>query len=110
MGKKGSNKKPSAVNSGHQISLREASTGKKHTNVKSALKLEHLKNLAVWASHDAAVPSLGAFFGHHFASSSEALATQVDPSLFTCQRCVIIYHIMFVNCFPFLRWQTGRVA
>lgn len=64
----------------------KVSTGKKQINVKSSLKLQHIKDLAVWASHDAAIPSLGAFFGHHFAASSEALGSPVDPSLFACQR------------------------
>ncbi|GJY50708.1 hypothetical protein Tco_0441555 [Tanacetum coccineum] len=88
MGKKGSSKKGPAATSGPQMSLtmREASTGKKQTNVKSSLKLQHIKDLALWASHDAAIPSLGAFFGHHFAASSEALGSPVDPSLFACQR------------------------
>ncbi|CAI9291179.1 unnamed protein product [Lactuca saligna] len=94
MGKKGS----TAI-SGPQMSvtIREASTGKKHTNAKSSLKLQHIKNLAMWATHDASIPSLGAFFGHHFAASSEALATPVDPSLFTCQRCETILHPGY-NC------------
>lgn len=95
MGKKGSSKKAvPASTSGPQmlVTIREASTGKKHTNVKSSFKLQHIKNLAVWATRDAAVPSLGAFFGHHFAAPSEALGTPVDPSLFTCQRCESILH------------------
>ncbi|XP_024997060.1 uncharacterized protein LOC112529869 [Cynara cardunculus var. scolymus] len=95
MGKKGSNKKAlPATTSGPQMSvtIREASTGKKHTNVKSSLKLQHIKNLAMWATHDASIPSLGAFFGHHFAASSEALGMPVDPSLFTCERCESILH------------------
>lgn len=89
MGKKGFNKGPNAT-SGSQMSvtLREASTGKKHTNTKSSLKLQHIKNLAMWASQDAGIPSLGAFFGHHLAASSESIGAPVDPSLFTCQRCM----------------------
>ncbi|KAM7491374.1 hypothetical protein LguiA_034295 [Lonicera macranthoides] len=91
MGKKGSKKKSSNVLPGSQasISLREESTGKKQTNVnaKTMLKLEHIKNLAVWASGEASIPSLGAFFGHRLAASTEALGIQPDPSLFTCQRC-----------------------
>ncbi|KAJ0594407.1 hypothetical protein HanHA300_Chr03g0108251 [Helianthus annuus] len=87
MGKKGLSKKGPAATSGPQMSvtIREASTGKKHTNAKSSLKLQHIKNLAVWASRDGAIPSLGAFFGHHLAASSEAFGAPVDPSLFTCQ-------------------------
>ncbi|PWA40809.1 RNAse P, Rpr2/Rpp21 subunit [Artemisia annua] len=88
-----------AATSGPQMSvtMRKASTGKKQINVKSSLKLQHLKDLAVWASHDAAIPSLGAFFGHHFAASSEALGSPVDPSLFACQRCESMLHPGF-NC------------
>ncbi|XP_023752779.1 uncharacterized protein LOC111901133 [Lactuca sativa] len=95
MGKKGS----STAISGPQMSvtIREASTGKKQTNAKSSLKLQHIKNLAMWATHDASIPSLGAFFSHHFAASSEALATPVDPSLFICQRCETILHPGY-NC------------
>nr|GFB24377.1 hypothetical protein [Tanacetum cinerariifolium] len=79
------------------VTMREASTGKKQTNVKSSLKLQHIKDLAVWASHDAAIPSLGAFFGHHFAASTEALGSPIDPSLLTCQRCESMLHPGF-NC------------
>lgn len=92
MGKKGTITGPQM-----SVTVREASTGKKHTNAKSSLKLQHIKNLAMWATHDAGIPSLGAFFGHHFAASSEALATPIDPSLFTCQRCESILHPGY-NC------------
>ncbi|KAM7523711.1 hypothetical protein LguiA_013613 [Lonicera macranthoides] len=91
MGKKGSKKKSPNVFCGSQasISLREESTGKKQTNVnaKTMLKVEHVKNLSVWASGEASIPSLGAFFGHRLAASTEALGIPPDPSLFTCQRC-----------------------
>ncbi|KAI3756431.1 hypothetical protein L1987_56251 [Smallanthus sonchifolius] len=99
MGKKGSSKKGPAAASGPRMSvtLREASTGKKQTNAKSSLKLQHIKNLAVWASRDAGIPSLGAFFGHHLAASSEAFGAPVDPSLFTCHRCESILHPDY-NC------------
>lgn len=94
MGKKGS---PAFSGPQMSVTIREASTGKKHTNAKSSLKLQHIKNLAMWATQDASIPSLGAFFSHHFAASSEALATPVDPSLFTCQRCESILHPGY-NC------------
>lgn len=91
MGKKGSNKKaPSATTpSRASITLREESTGKKQTSIdaKSMLKLEHIKNLSVWASGEASIVSLSAFFGHRMAAYAEALGTSPDPSLFTCQRC-----------------------
>ncbi|KAL8196242.1 hypothetical protein R6Q57_025242 [Mikania cordata] len=99
MGKKGSSKKGPATTSGPQMSItmREASTGKKQTNVKSALKLQHIKNLALWASRDANIPSLGAYFGHRLAASSEAFGALLDRSLFICQRCESILHPDY-NC------------
>nr|XP_043629116.1 uncharacterized protein LOC122600464 [Erigeron canadensis] len=99
MGKKGSSNKAAAAASRPHMSvtIKEALTGKKHINAKSSLKLQHLKDLAVWASHDAAIPPLGAFFGHHFAAASEALTAPVDPSLLTCQRCETILHPGY-NC------------
>ncbi|XP_071687027.1 uncharacterized protein [Rutidosis leptorrhynchoides] len=89
MGLKGSSSKkaPTAIGGSQMsVTMREASSGKKHINTKSSLKLQHIKNLAFWASYDAVIPSLGAFYGHHLAASSEALVTPVDTSLFTCQR------------------------
>ncbi|KAH6782918.1 hypothetical protein C2S52_007877 [Perilla frutescens var. hirtella] len=54
----------------------------KHGNVnaKSMSKIDHLKNLALWA---ACVPSLGAFF----VATSEALGLRADLSLFVCESC-----------------------
>ncbi|KAK3034551.1 hypothetical protein RJ639_033797 [Escallonia herrerae] len=90
MGKKGRNRKALHAVTKQQTSLtlREESTGKKQANVntKSMMKLDHLKNLAVWASGEASIPSLGAFFGHRMAACKEALGTPPDLSLFTCQR------------------------
>ncbi|KAH6761532.1 hypothetical protein C2S52_018965 [Perilla frutescens var. hirtella] len=63
--------------------------GMKHGNVnaKSMCKIDHLKNLALWAAAEASVPSLGAFFGERLAATSEALGLRADPSLFVCERC-----------------------
>ncbi|KAJ6308131.1 hypothetical protein OIU76_017828 [Salix suchowensis] len=67
-------------------------------NPKSLLKLEHLQNLASWASEEASTPSLAAFFGRQFASSAEVLGVPLDPhALFQCQRCEIILQPGF-NC------------
>nr|GLL44910.1 uncharacterized protein LOC109166698 [Ipomoea trifida]GMD76391.1 uncharacterized protein LOC109166698 [Ipomoea batatas]GMD81080.1 uncharacterized protein LOC109166698 [Ipomoea batatas] len=57
------------------ITPRQKPKGNKqsHVNAKLMLKLEHIKNLAVWASGEASIPSLGAFFGNRLAASSEAL-------------------------------------
>ncbi|KAH6804736.1 hypothetical protein C2S51_032983 [Perilla frutescens var. frutescens] len=54
----------------------------KHGNVnaKSMSKIDHLKNLALWA---ACVPSLGAFF----VATSEALGLRADLHLFVCESC-----------------------
>ena len=86
MGKKGGAKKLESV-SHTPISLREEATGKIQTkaasNTKSKLRFEHLKNLAVWAT---TIPSLGAFYGHQFATFGEATGIPPDPSLITCQR------------------------
>ncbi|KAL3498840.1 hypothetical protein ACH5RR_041572 [Cinchona calisaya] len=86
MGKK---KSPAATRSTSSVTLREESSGKKQSNVnaKSMLKLDHLKRLAIWASSEASIPSLGAVFGHHLAATAEALGVAPDPSLFSCQRC-----------------------
>ncbi|KAH0974829.1 hypothetical protein GBA52_016728 [Prunus armeniaca] len=97
MGRRGAAKRTgnTAYGSNNTISLREELTGKKQTkgpavNAKTALKLEHLQRLAVWAGGEASVPSLGAFFAHTLASAQEALGVPPDPSLFTCQRCETI--------------------
>ncbi|KAI8569562.1 hypothetical protein RHMOL_Rhmol02G0288000 [Rhododendron molle] len=91
MGKKRSNKKPPNFPSGSMpsMTLREESIGKRKTSVnpKSMLKLDHLRNLAVWASGEASIPSLGAFFGHRLAAVRESLGAPPDLSLVTCQRC-----------------------
>ncbi|RYR59556.1 hypothetical protein Ahy_A05g025456 [Arachis hypogaea] len=38
----------------------------------SVEEVEHLKNIAVWASHEAQIPSLGAFYVQHLAAAAEA--------------------------------------
>lgn len=95
MGKKGSsaNKKGPVSSHPHvqqtpSITLREVSNGKqqKPLNVKSMLKFDHIKNLALWAGVEASIPSLSAFFGHRLAATAEALDVPPDPSLFSCQR------------------------
>ncbi|KAH6761074.1 hypothetical protein C2S52_008240 [Perilla frutescens var. hirtella] len=61
-------------------------SGKKlgNVNAKTMCKIDHLKNLALWA---AAVPSLGTFIGERLVATSEALDLRGDPSLFVCERC-----------------------
>ncbi|KAI3468808.1 hypothetical protein Pfo_025471 [Paulownia fortunei] len=93
MGGKGGKKKGLNATPGSQprvsMTLREESSGKKQGNVnaKTMCKLDHLKNLAVWAAAEASVPSLGAFFGERLAATTEVLGLRPDPSLFVCERC-----------------------
>jgi len=69
------------------LSLREEASGRKQSpNPRSLLKLKHLQNLAEWATKEASIPSLGAFFGCRFTEFGEALGILLDPSLFPCQR------------------------
>ena len=86
---------PSASHS--SITLREENSGRKQnktkgvykggpTNMKAMLKLQHLKSLAMWASQEASIPSLGSFFGHHLMACGDP-----DPSLFPCQRFDYFY-------------------
>ncbi|KAL2238221.1 UNVERIFIED_CONTAM: hypothetical protein Sindi_1013800, partial [Sesamum indicum] len=88
---KGGKKKGPNAGAGSQprvsMTLREESTGKKQgsVNFKSMCKLDHMKNLAVWAAAEASIPSLGAFFGERLAAASEALGIRSDPSLFVCE-------------------------
>ncbi|KAL1551912.1 hypothetical protein AAHA92_12780 [Salvia divinorum] len=86
--KKGSNSAPGSRPRG-SMTLREESTGKKHGNVnaKTMCKIDHLKNLALWAAAEASVPSLGAFFGERLSATNEALGLRADPSIFVCERC-----------------------
>ncbi|KAJ1431370.1 RNAse P, Rpr2/Rpp21 subunit [Sesbania bispinosa] len=98
MGKKRGGKNFPNLESGSHapISLREEATGKLQTkpasNTRSKLRFEHLKKLAVWATIDPLIPSLGAFYGQHFVTLAEATGVPPDPSLITCQRCEIVLH------------------
>uniref|UniRef100_M1A5Y3 Uncharacterized protein n=2 Tax=Solanum tuberosum TaxID=4113 RepID=M1A5Y3_SOLTU len=99
MGKKSSRKNGVGKTPG-SITLREESGVKKkqiHVNAKSMLKLEHIKDIATWASGEGYIPSLGAFFGQRLAVSIESLGVPPDPSLFTCQRCESILQAGY-NC------------
>jgi hypothetical protein len=107
MGKKGGAKKLPKSESKFQnpITLREEATGKLKTkpivNIKSHLRIDHLKKLAVWATTDPHIPSLSAFYGQHLATVSEAAGVPPDPSLITCQRfaflcaCINYPHVCF---------------
>jgi hypothetical protein len=101
MGKKGGAKKLPKSESKFQnpITLREEATGKLKTkpivNIKSHLRIDHLKKLAVWATTDPHIPSLSAFYGQHLATVSEAAGVPPDPSLITCQRFVFLSFSFF---------------
>jgi hypothetical protein len=109
MRKRGGIKKAPIPGFQKPISLREESIGRKQTkggsnNSKSMLKVEHLQKLAAWASGEAAIPSLGATFGHRLATVTEAMGVPPDPSLFSCERSVCISNLMRLflligNCF-----------
>lgn len=71
------------------LTLREESRGKKKAsvNARTMCKINHLKDLALWAvAEPSSVPSLGAFLGERLASTNEALDLRSDPSFFVCER------------------------
>ncbi|KAL6986251.1 hypothetical protein U1Q18_019619 [Sarracenia purpurea var. burkii] len=112
MGKKGSNKKEPILNSGSEssITMREEFRGKRQTSVNAMymLKLEHIRNLAMWAGGEASILSLGAFFGHRLASLGEALGLSPDSSVFPCQRCESILQPGY-NCTVRIEKNTAKV-
>ncbi|KAF5462241.1 hypothetical protein F2P56_018264 [Juglans regia] len=104
MGKREGTKKAPSLPPGfhNSISLREEVNGRKQVkggsnNSRSMLKLDQLQKLAAWTSGQAAIPSLGAFFGHRLATVREAMGVLPDPSLFSCERCETILQPGF-NC------------
>ncbi|KAL9242817.1 hypothetical protein vseg_016781 [Gypsophila vaccaria] len=101
MGKRGKTKQNNTQLSSNgyiPMSIREEASGRKQSqNPKSLLKLNHLKNLAVWSSGFPQFGGLGAFFGHSFAAFGESLGVSNDPSLFPCQSCETILQ-PGVNC------------
>ncbi|MED6149454.1 hypothetical protein PIB30_062629 [Stylosanthes scabra] len=96
MGKKGGGTKKPASQPHIPVSLREEATGKIHikasANAKSLAEVEHLEKIAVWATHEAQIPSLGAFYGQLLATVAEANGITPDSSLMTCQRCETVLH------------------
>lgn len=102
MAKRKGNTKKGASNptSGPQdsITIRQEITGKFKPKVSNNVKtyLNHLENLATWASGKASIPSLAAFFGQRLATAAESLAVAPDASLFTCQRSVCFLPFTFV--------------
>ncbi|KAL6556393.1 hypothetical protein OROGR_005681 [Orobanche gracilis] len=90
MGGNGRNEKGPNVTIGFQprisMTLREESSGKKHgkVNATTMCKMDHLKDIALWAATEACVPSLSAFLGERLAATTDALNLQADSSLFIC--------------------------
>ncbi|KAL1188910.1 hypothetical protein V5N11_015906 [Cardamine amara subsp. amara] len=83
MGKRGAKKLPSSQGG---------------PNIKSVLRHEHLKNLALWSSTgDTPIPSLASLFGRSFAADAEATGIAINPDLVSCQRCETILKPGF-NC------------
>ncbi|KAL4349369.1 uncharacterized protein DS421_10g290980 [Arachis hypogaea] len=72
MGKQGGGTKNPACQPHNPVSLREEATGKIHkkprATTRSLVEVEHLEKIAVWASHEAQIPSLGAFYGQRLAT------------------------------------------
>ncbi|KAJ0260627.1 hypothetical protein HA466_0068050 [Hirschfeldia incana] len=84
MGKRGGNNK-----------LTKAQGG---PNLKSVLRHDHLKNLALWSTGgDTPIPSLATLFGRRLAADGEASDIPHDPDLFSCQRCETVLQPGF-NC------------
>ncbi|KAL9812746.1 putative RNAse P, Rpr2/Rpp21 subunit protein [Arabidopsis thaliana] len=67
-------------------------------NLKSVLRHEHLKNLALWSSTgDTPIPSLASLLGRRLAADTESTGITTDPDLVSCQRCETILKPGF-NC------------
>ncbi|KAF8087631.1 hypothetical protein N665_0573s0004 [Sinapis alba] len=67
-------------------------------NLKSVLRHEHLKNLALWSTRgDTPIPSLATLFGRRLAADGEASDIPLDPDLFSCLRCETVLQPGF-NC------------
>ncbi|KAL1294916.1 hypothetical protein HN51_055761 [Arachis hypogaea] len=96
MGKQGGGTKNPACQPHTPVSLREEATGKIHkkprATTRSLVEVEHLEKIAVWASHEAQIPSLGAFYGQRLATVAEANGITPDSSLITCHRCETVLH------------------
>jgi hypothetical protein len=88
MGKKGSST-PSQGATKHTnkvMTLREENIGKKHADVASILKLQHLTRVATWTSGAGQIPHLGSILGQHTAATAEESGVPLDPSSFLCQK------------------------
>ncbi|XP_072994596.1 uncharacterized protein [Typha latifolia] len=93
----GQQRKKNHNHRGGASSLREENTGKRHVDVCSVLRVQHLQRLATWASGQASVPPLGAFLGERLAAKAEDSGVPLDQSNLICQRCETILQPGF-NC------------
>uniref|UniRef100_A0A1J3FW38 Uncharacterized protein n=1 Tax=Noccaea caerulescens TaxID=107243 RepID=A0A1J3FW38_NOCCA len=67
-------------------------------NLKSVLRHDHLKNLALWSvAGDTPIPPIATLFGRLLAAETEASGIAPDPDLFSCQWCETILQPGF-NC------------
>uniref|UniRef100_A0A1J3GT52 Uncharacterized protein n=1 Tax=Noccaea caerulescens TaxID=107243 RepID=A0A1J3GT52_NOCCA len=67
-------------------------------NLKSVLRHDHLKNLALWSvAGDTPIPPIATLFGRLLAAETEASRIAPDPDLVSCQRCETILQPGF-NC------------
>uniref|UniRef100_A0A1J3D8R7 Uncharacterized protein n=1 Tax=Noccaea caerulescens TaxID=107243 RepID=A0A1J3D8R7_NOCCA len=67
-------------------------------SLKSVLRRDHLKNLALWSvAGDTPIPPIATLFGRLLAAETEASGIAPDPDLFSCQRCETILQPGF-NC------------
>ncbi|XP_010533666.1 PREDICTED: uncharacterized protein LOC104809392 [Tarenaya hassleriana] len=77
-------------------------------SVKSVLRHDHLKNLALsFSAGDAPIPSIAAFFGRSLASDGETAGIAPDPEMFSCQRCETILQPGF-NCTVRIEKTPGK--
>lgn len=85
----------------NQVTLRQQVLGFKinaHKSVAVMLRLEHLKNIAIWAGNGVSVP-LAALFGHRLQSFAEKNGgvRNLSTSLLPCQRYELAHSCG--NCF-----------
>ncbi|CAA7033985.1 unnamed protein product [Microthlaspi erraticum] len=67
-------------------------------NLKSVLRHDHLKNLALWSvAGDTPLPPVATLLGRLLAAEGEASGIAPDPDLVSCQRCETILQPGF-NC------------
>ncbi|KAF3323584.1 RNAse P Rpr2/Rpp21/SNM1 subunit domain-containing protein [Carex littledalei] len=108
MGRKGSSTlSQGATKYTNNMTLREENIGRKHADVASILKLQHLTRVATWASGAGQIPPLGSILGQRTADTAEASGLLLDPSSFLCQKCETIL-CPGVNCTIRIKKNTRK--